>query len=110
MAGDVDDVVDTAEKPEVAVFVALRAVAGEVDARPLRPVLLHVPVGILPDAAQHRRPRRSDGEISAADRHTVAALVEDLRVDAGERPRRRTRLRGYDARQRRDENRPRLGL
>ena len=92
MAGDVQHVVDAAEQPEVAVVVALRAVAGEVDAgAPLAPVLLHVALGIAVDAAQHRRPRPREREQAAADVHLLALLVADLRADAGERLRRRAR-------------------
>ena len=57
VAGDVHDVVDAAEQPEVAVVVALGAVAGEVPAGEARPVRLRVALGVAPDAAQHRRPR-----------------------------------------------------
>ena len=58
VAGDVQHVVDAAEEPEVAVVVALGAVAGEVDAvRPLAEVLLHVALAVAVDAAQHGRPR-----------------------------------------------------
>src|SRR5690606_3479929 len=38
MTGDVQHVVDAAQDPEVAVLVALRAIAGKVDAVPARPV------------------------------------------------------------------------
>ena len=68
VAGDVEHVVDAAEQPEVAVVVALGAVAGEVDVgRPLAPVLLHVALRVAVDAAQHRRPRPRQREQPAAD-------------------------------------------
>src|SRR5688500_18944508 len=90
VSGHVDDVVYAAEEPEVTILVALRAVTCEVDTWPFRPVLLHEAIGISPDAAQHRRPGRCDRKISAADFDTLTTLIEDLRVDAGERARRRT--------------------
>jgi hypothetical protein len=54
---DVHDVVDATEEPEVAVLVDPGTVAHEVLIRVPRPVRLHVPVGVVEDAAQHRRPR-----------------------------------------------------
>src|SRR3990172_9415076 len=67
-ARHIDDIVPPAEEPEVPVGVALRAVAGDVDARaPFAPVLPHVAIGIAVDAAQHRRPRTRQGEQAAAD-------------------------------------------
>src|SRR4029077_6097832 len=110
VAGDVHHVVDAAEEPEIAVLVALRAVSREVDPGPLRPVLRLVALRIAVDPAQHRRPRAHDGEVAAADLDAVAALVEDCRLDAGERLRRRAGLRGHDSGQRRDEDRAGLGL
>ena len=55
VSGDVEHVVDAAEDPEVAVVVALGAVAGEVEvgpAGPLREVRLHVARVVAPDGAQ----------------------------------------------------------
>src|SRR2546427_13227625 len=60
VTGDVHDVVHAAEQPEVAVLVALGAVAGEIDIVVLRPVLLDVAIGVTPDATQHRRPGLRD--------------------------------------------------
>ena len=60
-------VVDAAEDPEVAVVVALGAVAGEVDARPTSTSTASRSAPVAPDRAQHRRPRLGDGELAAAD-------------------------------------------
>ena len=102
MPGDVHDVVHATEQPEVAVAVTLGAVAREVDVGVLGPVLLHVPVGIAPDAAQHPGPRLAQHEIAGLRR--LAGLVEHLGVDAGERSRGRARLERGDSGQRRDED------
>ncbi len=66
VAGDVHDVVDPAEQPEVAVLVDPRAVAGEVDVAVLRPVGLAVALVVAVDAAQHRRPGPAQDEVAAA--------------------------------------------
>src|SRR5215467_6789110 len=58
VTGDVDDVVDAAEQPEIPFGVALGTVTGYVDAgAPLVPVLPNVALGIAVDATQHGRPR-----------------------------------------------------
>src|SRR5262249_57822493 len=89
VAGDVDHVVDAAEQPEVAVGVALRPVAGDIDAgAPLVPVLPHVAVGIAVDAAQHRGPWPREREQAPADGDGVTPLVANLRGDAWKGPRR----------------------
>ena len=62
VAADVHDVVDAAEDPEVAVFVAARGVAGEVDAWDALPILLLVALGIAPEGARHARPGPADDE------------------------------------------------
>ena len=92
MAGDVHHVVDAAEQPEVALLVALRAVAGEVHAREAAPVRLLVPLRVAVDAAEHRRPRPLQHEIAAAtERHGLALAVDDVGLDAGEREGRASR-------------------
>src|SRR5262245_49172682 len=92
VAGDVDDIVDAPEQPEVAVGITFRAVAGDVDRRtPFVPVLTDVALGIAVNAAEHRRPRPREREQAAADLHLVAALIPDFRLDAGKGTRRRSR-------------------
>src|SRR5581483_5925987 len=66
MSGDIHHIVHAAEQPEVTVIVLPRAVAGEVDVGPFRPVLLHIAIGVAPDPAKHRWPWGCDGEIAAA--------------------------------------------
>src|SRR6202035_2569329 len=89
--GDVHDVVDASEHPDVAVGVVAGTVAGEV------PTLLGepAPVGVLiafriaPDAAQHGRPRLIQHQVAGdvlslvgARLEFVAVVVDDLCGDA----------------------------
>src|SRR6266498_4459923 len=111
VTGNVHNVVDAAEQPEVALFVDPRAVTGEVDVAEARPVRLLVAGVVLVDPAQLRRPRTLEHEVAAAARSDLLALlVVDGGLDAGERLRRRARLERRDPRQRRDQDHPRLGL
>src|SRR5699024_8447729 len=77
VTGDVEDVVDAAEDPEVAVTVDLRAVTGEVDLGVLRPVGLLVPFLIAPQGAQHRRPGLLDDKVAAVARFDRSARIAE---------------------------------
>ena len=80
MAGDVHDVVDASEEPDVAVFVLLRAVAGKVHAFITRPVRLLEPLRVAPNPAQHAGPRLGENEIAArAVGYGLCAVVNDFR-------------------------------
>ncbi len=98
VAGDIDDIVDASHDPEVAIVVALGAVAREVpgggaggrgiagvfDLEP-GPVGLDEAFAIAVDAAQHAGPRASDCKQSpAAVGQFGAVLVADRGVDAEE--------------------------
>ena len=83
VAGDVHDVIDPAEEPEVAVLVTLGAVSGEIETRDLAPVRLPVPLGITVDAAQHPRPWLLQHQIPRLGRLTL--LIHDVGFDAGKR-------------------------
>src|SRR5215472_12587475 len=76
--GDVDDVVDPAGDPEVAVLVAPCAVADEVD---LWPEALEVgpdePVPVVVERAEHARPGLGEDEHAAALADLVPLLVEE---------------------------------
>ena len=78
VAGDVDDVVDAAHQPEVAVLVGLRAVAGEVHGRPEAPE-------VRVDEALRRRPRGCAASTATA----AAARGSRRRRAAPPRPARR---------------------
>ena len=113
MAGDVHDVVDAAQHPQVAVGVLLGAVAGEVEAELLEagPVGLLEPLVVAPDGAQHRGPRLGEDEVAArAVGHRVALLVDDFGADTGEGVHRRAGLAGGHAGQGADHDRAGLGL
>ena len=82
-----------------------------------RPVRLLEPLGIAPDAAQHRRPRLVQHQIArhmlglVGTRHQLlAVLVDDLRGDTRQRRHRGTGLCRRHAGQRRDHDRAGLGL
>src|ERR1700723_1060002 len=64
MAGDFDDVVDPAEYPDVAVFVALRGVACEIDSGNFVPVFARVALVVAIDGAKHGRPRLLNRQVA----------------------------------------------
>ena len=67
VTGDVDDVVDAAHQPVVAVLVLAAAVTGEVVAGEGREVDLldALVLRVAPRAAQHARPRELDAQAAA---------------------------------------------
>src|ERR1044072_3682010 len=65
MSAYINNIIDPAHYPKIAVSVAPRAVAREIDAFNLRPILLFVTLVITPDRSQHRRPRSLDHQITA---------------------------------------------
>ena len=78
MAGDVHHVVDAAEQPEVAVFVHLAAVTGEIPAGIARPIILDVAIRIAVNRAHHRGPGLREHQIPAgagADRLAFASTT-----------------------------------
>jgi hypothetical protein len=87
VAGNVDDVVDATGDPVVAVFVAARAVAGEVVARIRREVGLHEPLVIAIDRPHLTWPAIFDHELPLVAPSKFGTLVVDqCRLDAEERP------------------------
>src|SRR5262247_345985 len=93
VAGDVDDVVDAARDPVVAVLVTPAAVAGEILAR----IGLEIGVDEALVIAEHRAhlsgPAVGNAEIAGRGALLHLALgIDDLWDDAEERPRRRARL------------------
>ena len=92
MTGDVHDVVDPTEQPEVAIVVDLAAVAGEVAALEAPPVGVAVALRVAVDAPQHRRPGPGEREVAAAPLDRLARVVDDLGRDARQREGGRTGL------------------
>src|SRR5581483_1620043 len=78
--GYVEDVVDSAHDPEVAVLVAARAVAGEIITLKFAPVLLAIAPLVAVDGAQHRGPRPANDEFPA---HVWAYFVSSFVHDSG---------------------------
>ena len=84
MPGNVDDVVNSAHDPEISVFVAPRAVAGEVDSRDVTPILRLVSFRIAVNRSQHRWPGLLHDKESALIRSDrVALAVDDVGDDPG---------------------------
>src|SRR5262249_12617110 len=81
---DVEHVINAAHDPVVTVFVFAGAVAGEVHAGNLRPVLLHVAVGVAVDGAGHAGPGLLKDEKSAGTfGNGFAVHGDNFRYDAG---------------------------
>ena len=86
VAADVDDVVDAAHEPEVAVGVLARAVAGEVAAGNVGPVGLLVALGVAVDGAGHGGPGLADDEQAAASRRERSSGLRRLVTTSGWMP------------------------
>src|ERR1035441_1735585 len=111
MAADVDDVVNAAHEPEVAVGVLAGAVSGEITAFDVAPVGLAIALMVAVDGAGHRGPWLADDEQAAmAGRDVFSLLVDHLRLNAKEGPRGRAGLGGHGAGKGSDQNGASLGL
>src|SRR5581483_5998745 len=108
---DIDYVIDAAHDPEIPIFIFACTVAGKVNARNLRPVLLYVTVRITIDCAQHSRPGLLEHKISTrTGGYRFSVHCDDFRNNSRERLCARSRLRRNSARNRRDHNVPGFGL
>jgi len=65
MAGNIQDIIDAAHNPEIAVFVLPAAITGEVAALDLAPIRIFVALRIAPEAAQHAGPGFAKDEFAA---------------------------------------------
>ena len=114
MAGDVEDVVDSADDPEISVLVLPRTIAREIDsglAGKFAPVGFVVTLVVAPQSAKHRGPWLGDDEFTAAvPRNFLALIIDDLGHHAEERTRAGARFRRRHARQRRDHDRAGFSL
>ena len=90
MTGDVDDVVDPPGQPVEPVLIPPGAVAGEVQPGEMGEIGLDEPRVIAEDRAHDPRPSLRDTKISFTGTvDDLAVIVDDNRLDAKERPRRR---------------------
>ena len=64
MACHIEDVIDTAYDPKIAIFIASRAVAGEIIALKFAPVLLPITGLIAVNGAQHRWPGPANDQLA----------------------------------------------
>src|SRR6185295_8594708 len=111
MPGHIDDVVDAAGDPIVAVHVPAAAVTGEIHALEGRKVGLHEALVIAEHGAHLPRPTVEDHEVARSRAVQDRALVVDQRrPDTEERSRRRPWLELGGAGQWRDENATGFGL
>src|SRR5207248_11618918 len=65
MTGDINDVVDSAHDPEIAVLISARTIAGKIDSGNLRPVLLPVTRIVPVNRAEHRGPWFLNDQVSS---------------------------------------------
>src|SRR6266516_3726675 len=111
VAGDIQDIIDPANNPEIAIFITARAIAGEITAFEFAPILSLVPLLVTVDRAQHRRPRTPDDQFSAHVRpHFVPFFIDNGWFDTEEWKRCATRLRWNCTGKRRDQNRSGFSL
>ena len=90
---DVEDIVDTADDPEVSVLVTPSTVSGEIASLDFTPILLLEAGVISINGPQHRRPGLSDDEFAAFVRpDLLAVVIHHRRIDAEERKRGGSRL------------------
>src|SRR5690606_39129525 len=99
--GYAQHVVGAAQNPEVAVFVALGVVAGQIHALELAGEIAGlVPVFVAPYRTDHGRPGAPDDQQPAGTgRQLVTRLVDHCGVDTGQRQRAGTGLEGRGTRQ-----------
>src|ERR1043166_4400325 len=111
MAAYVNNIVDSAHYPEIALLITPGAVAREVNSVDLRPILLFVALVVAPDGPEHRGPRPLDDEVTTlACAHGVAVARHYVGVDTGERLCCRAGRGGCGAWNRSDHDRASLGL
>ena len=111
MARDIDDVVDPAGDPVVAVRVAAAAVAGEIFARIGAEIGVEEALVVAPDGAHLAGPAVGDAQIAACRALEHQTLgIDQLQLHAGQGSGRRARLQVGRARQGGDQNPAGLGL
>src|SRR3974377_1664524 len=85
MPGHVQDVVNAADDPEIAILVLARAVAGEIAANDFRPIAILAAHGIAPEAPHHGSTRVSQHQLTAGiSGHCLPHVINDFRHDTEE--------------------------
>src|ERR1700722_5190202 len=111
MAGDFDDVIDAAQNPYVAIFVALGGITGEIDAGDFFPVLAVVTFVVTVDGAEHGWPGLLDSEVAGlAGAYRFTFHIHNARRDSGKRQSSGAGFRWRGAGQRRNHDRTSFGL
>ena len=87
---DVHHIVHTAEHPDVAVLVDLRAVTCEVPTLEARPVGVEVALRVAPDTTQHGRPGTGERQVAASVGDRFTTVVDQFGADAREAARTQT--------------------
>src|SRR6266571_5915251 len=82
MAGDVQNIIDSADDPKISILIATRAITRKIVPFEFAPVLLFVTLLVAVNAAQHCRPRASNDQFSADVRSDfVSFFIDNCRVD-----------------------------
>ena len=111
VARDVDDVVNPAGDPVIAVLVAAAAIAGEVEPGVSGEIGLEEALVVAPHAAHLAGPGRAQAEVTGGRAVELAALsVDEQGLDAGERAGGATGLHVHRAGEVGDEDAAGLGL
>src|SRR5687768_13086264 len=111
MTGYVENVVDSADDPEIAVWILAATIACEVTPFYLAPVDVLETLRITPNAAEHAWPWLSNHQFAATVfGDDLAFVIHHFRQDAKERKSSATRLGGRGAGQRCDHDAARFGL
>src|SRR5215469_17979496 len=93
MTGDVEHIVNSANNPEITIFIPARSIAGKIHSLKFAPVLFFIPFFVAPNGPKHGRPRFSDNEFSSHIRGDLFALVVHYgSINSKERQRCATRL------------------
>src|SRR5690348_13168093 len=109
--GHIQDIIDPAHDPKIAVFVAPGTVARQVIALKFAPILLSITRFVPEDGAQHRRPRAANNKFSPNVRTNFAPVrIDYSRVDSKEGECRAAWLCRNCTWQRRNEDRARFCL
>src|SRR5437879_13559151 len=82
MAGDVQNIIDSADDPKISILIATRAITRKVVPFELLPVLLFVALLVAVNGAQHRRPWTSNDQFPANVRSDFTSFfIDNCRVD-----------------------------